>query len=233
MLIDDVSGEAVRIDAGLALGVGEHVDLAMRLLERLGDAERGEALAPGQHVGGVRLHRMPEPDTGVCVGGERLAGHVDERVVLRQRRHPRLPARNRPDQPARKIGDQRLVEIAGAPDIDRPFAVAEIEPFEAQALRGQGLADLLRTRLEHLQSVGVKGLHRGGRPAQRLAVGVAPRGLQRVCIGDGEHGGRRPDRDLERAVGARIRNPAGRSPRARPPTCRAPPRAPSAPSRRS
>ena len=41
------------------------------------------------------------------------------------------------------IGDQRLVEIAGAPNGKRPFPIAQIKTLQSQPLRGQRLADFL------------------------------------------------------------------------------------------
>ena len=49
-LLDDMAGEAVRVGVRGALGVGQHIDLAVRLLERLRDPELHEALAPCEHV---------------------------------------------------------------------------------------------------------------------------------------------------------------------------------------
>src|SRR5262249_6120119 len=113
VLLHDVAGKPVGIDASLALGVGENINLTMRLLEWLRDAQLREALPPGQHMARFRLHRMPEPDANI--GGleiEALSLLVGDAFGLRQPRDPALAELERPDQPPRHAFDQRLVKIA-------------------------------------------------------------------------------------------------------------------------
>jgi hypothetical protein len=50
VLADDVGGEAVGVGTRPPLGVGQQVDLAVGLLERLGDLVPLEELAPGEDV---------------------------------------------------------------------------------------------------------------------------------------------------------------------------------------
>src|SRR5262249_7615103 len=140
VLIDDVRGEAVGIGVRRAFRVGEHIDFAVRLLERLADVELGQALAPGQHLRGARLHRVPEPHARVLTdAGERSAGDIAGNAILPEPGQPLLVEPERPDQAAREVADEGLVEIARAPDRERPFALAEIEPLKPQALRGERL----------------------------------------------------------------------------------------------
>ena len=92
VLPQDVPGKAVGVDAGRALRVGHVVDLAMRLLEGLDDAERREPLAPGQHLRERPADRMPERDAGFG-SLDRFAVDVRERAVDEDGGAPRVARR--------------------------------------------------------------------------------------------------------------------------------------------
>ena len=61
-LVQKVGGKSVGINLGRSLGVGEDVDLAVGLLERLRDAKRLQKPAPRKDIAHVRVDRMPQPN---------------------------------------------------------------------------------------------------------------------------------------------------------------------------
>src|SRR5262249_36907086 len=65
VLLDQMSGEAIGISAGGALGLGQQINFAVRLLERLAYLVNLEPVAPGLHLGDVAVQRMPQPYTSV------------------------------------------------------------------------------------------------------------------------------------------------------------------------
>ncbi len=131
---------------------------------------------------------------------ELRAGRIEDAGGFREARDPAAFELEGPDQPAREGRDERLVEIAVAPDVQRPAAIVEIEAFETQALRLQGLADFLDLLLERFQRVGVAILHGRGRSAERLAARVVPIRFERAVFGDDELDVRGADCDIESAI---------------------------------
>jgi hypothetical protein len=60
-----VRGEAVGVEAGLLLGWGQQVHLAVGLFERLDQLVRQDVVSPGAHLLGCGMDRVPYPDAGV------------------------------------------------------------------------------------------------------------------------------------------------------------------------
>ena len=107
------------------------------------------------------------------------------------------------DQISRRANtrDERLFEIARSPHIERPLTIAEIEPFEAKALRLQRLADFLGLLLEQVQHLAVSVLHHGRRPAQRFARSIEPSCVSRLPSSVMmSFAAAVPNRDIQRAV---------------------------------
>ena len=67
VLPQDVSGKTVGIETSLALRVGYHVNLAVRLLERLSNVMLVEPGPPGHDIRDGRLERVPERDRRILV----------------------------------------------------------------------------------------------------------------------------------------------------------------------
>ena len=102
MLLHDVPGKAVRMVVRLPLGVGQDVDLAVRLLERLRDAEVRKPLPPGQHLAAsdcIGCQRRTRTSGAAEI--EARSALVEHAIRLRQPRDPALAEPERPDQPAR------------------------------------------------------------------------------------------------------------------------------------
>src|ERR1700722_5358926 len=135
VLFHEVAGEAGRDSARPRLGVGEHVDFAVRLLEGLGHAEFGKSAPPRDHVRRIRPHRMPKPHAlRAAVDVETRAGDIIKAVVPGYRGRPAIAGPERPDQPARKAAHKRILEVAPPPDIEGPCAIVEIKTLEPHAL---------------------------------------------------------------------------------------------------
>ncbi|MCY1186111.1 hypothetical protein D9M73_269480 [compost metagenome] len=60
VLTQNVRGEAVGVGRSAALGLGQQVDFPVRLLERLGDLQGFDALAPGEDLFQRSLDGVPE-----------------------------------------------------------------------------------------------------------------------------------------------------------------------------
>ena len=155
------------------LGVGEHVHLAERLLQRLAHGARDDQVAPCRDLGrrgpgGVpqahhaRLRQRAAPVECEQVGAVRHTGRNTGPV----RRGGGVV--EDPEQPARDRTGQRVVEVVAAPAGDLPRAVGRQQSLDAAALDGHGRLELLDPGL-HLGDEGVRRLG-GGFPR---AVGPA------------------------------------------------------------
>ena len=170
-LLDDMAGKAVRIDVRGALGVGENIDFAVRLLERLSDLElRRDAGARRAHapasdcIGCQSLTRaLPSRDRGACRPHRRCrpCPAVLRPNVLRSRTTRSAGAQSSRRAAPRDSGRARR----SAASCDRRDRSARDE-----ALRLQGLADLLDLLLERFQRVGVVVLHCAGGPLSGLPL---------------------------------------------------------------
>jgi hypothetical protein len=76
-----VRREAIGVRLGSPLGVGEQIDLAVRLLERLSDLVRLDPAPPREHVLDRPADRVPELHLAVVRHVERLIGYVDDAIT--------------------------------------------------------------------------------------------------------------------------------------------------------
>ncbi len=182
VLAQEVRGEPVGVRPGAELGIGERVDLAVGLLERLRDAVPFEPVLPGGDLGRLAVDGMPEGHLGALgdgpVGeGARLAvGEADGGAV------------HHPQQAAGEGADQGVVEVALAPLPVRPGAPGEELPVQPLGLRPEHLVDVLDGRLELFELLGVVAAHGRRHALDRLAGGAAP-GEHRLGAADLHEGG--------------------------------------------
>src|SRR4051812_6203211 len=101
MLPEDVPAESSRVVPRCPLGISQSIDLAMRLLERLGDPVSFQPELPGAGRIGSLMSRIEEPD-GLIQRVERqprIVG-IDARPVDPTANSRRFARRERPNQPS-------------------------------------------------------------------------------------------------------------------------------------
>src|SRR6185312_6378812 len=190
VLPEDVRGEAIRIGFGLTLGIGQDIDLAMRLLERLPDLALFKPAAPGEHLLGWRIERMPEGDPG-------SGGHVPQRLVvgieeLPLRSHSETCLRSlseTPDEAPCHDSDQGMIEVPLAPRRQVPGGRGYIKLIDSIALIGKQREDFLLDLPQSGKLLGVLGAHGCGNGLLNLAVAPEPAQLRLVRTGDEDLGG--------------------------------------------
>src|SRR5262249_995883 len=170
VLADDVRREAVRVGPRVALGVGEQVDLAMRLLERLGDLQLLEPPTPGDDLVDLAADGVPGGDLRRLAVRDSPAPGVGGLPVEEEGRR----AVDAPDQPAYDGADQRVVEIPLAPLGDRPGLPLQEHRVDAVALGRQHRLDVLERLLQLLELVLVVALDLRRDRLERLAAAVDP-----------------------------------------------------------
>ncbi len=117
MLPQNMGREAVGIDLSLALGVGEQVDLAVRLLERLPDLIVLEPCSPAEDVLNMITYGVPERDRRLLPELSKLAVvAADNPSPMPDAIDALVACRELPDQRSRDRSDQRMVTITLAPD---------------------------------------------------------------------------------------------------------------------
>ncbi len=186
MLAQDMCGKAVGVDVRAALGVGQNIDLAMCLLERLADLVPVEPVAPGGDVVDRMADGMPEFDGGAFAQSAlRLVIDIDELAVEPDSIGGGAVGLEVPDEAAGDHADERMVEIAGSPGAEGPALPRQEQAVDAFALSGQHLADVLDRGLKFLDVVGVLFLDGGRKRFEWLAVcGPGPAQLGVLPVGD-------------------------------------------------
>ncbi len=157
VLADDVRREPVRVGPGVALGVRQQVDLAMGLLERLGDLLVLENPPPRRDLVDAPAGGMPQADLGRLAVLDRGPFHVGGPPVDEEHRS----AVDAPEQSPRDRADQRVIEIALAPLLEGPGLLEQEHRIDPVALRRQHRLDVLERLLELLELVLVLRLHLG------------------------------------------------------------------------
>jgi hypothetical protein len=162
VLPQDVGGEPVGVVAGVTLRISQDVDLAVRLLERLHDLMFLQPPAPGED----RIHRpadrVPERHAGVARERQLTAVGTDKVTFVPDPVSRRPLGDERPDQPAGDGADERVVEVALAPDVDWPGLLRQEHRVQPLALGGKHRVHVLDRCLQFLELVRVLSFHGGG-----------------------------------------------------------------------
>src|ERR671916_712090 len=135
VLPDNVSRETVGVDPRGVLRVGEQVHLPVCLLERLADLQLCQPVPPPQHLRGRLVYGMPQLHAGRVVDpvqGVPVAPH-DPSIVEDARRCP-IAAAEPPDKAPRQRAEERMVQVALAPDGKRPALLLQVEALDPVAL---------------------------------------------------------------------------------------------------
>lgn len=177
VLLDEVRGHAVAVDAGIELGFGDEVDLAVGLLAGLLDLQLLEAESPLQDFGLGNENRVPETDAGGGGDAEQLvAGDVFPAVVAVEGGQAGAVDFEDPDELAGDDADEAVVEVIFLEGLVAPLAVFDIAAVDAVPLGGGVFLNLRDGILELLQPVAelLALLDEGGRGLLWGAVGLDP-----------------------------------------------------------
>ena len=116
MLPEYVSGEAIGVSFSAYFGIGDEVHLAVSLFEGLDYSQGFDLPTPGDHLIGGVADRVPKRNHRVRVDGNFVAGNI-LRFTINKRRGVAVDL---PDKPPRNCSDQRMIQIALTPHLNRP-----------------------------------------------------------------------------------------------------------------
>src|SRR5262249_39023651 len=115
VLLEDVGGEAVGVGAGAPLRVGQQIDLAVGLLERLDYFPPLQPVAPGEDLVCRPVDRVPEGNGRLALEAQGLAAGPDQFAAAPDPVDGLALRCEGPDQPAGDGADQGVVQVALAP----------------------------------------------------------------------------------------------------------------------
>ena len=178
LLLEHVPREAIGPRGSLIFRPGEPVDFAMGLLQGLLNLLRLEPVAPRSDSGGIAADRMPQSHGGTrAFCGYGLQIDIHELAIAPNACSRLIPLPQFPDQPPRQRADQRMVEVAFTPDVDRPCrtrGTLHKQTVDAVALCGQHLLDFSGGCFQFFQLLRIGGLDDDGHATPRLTFRVDP-----------------------------------------------------------
>ncbi|MNQ89479.1 hypothetical protein D3C85_1047870 [compost metagenome] len=146
----------------------------MGLLERLGDLQRFDALAPGEDLFQRAADRVPEAHLGVAGRADGVALEALQAVLAEHHGVLLAAFADHPDQPPRQGADQRMVKVALLPLAERPVLFQQEQAVQALGLGREHGADVLDRTLQLLELLLVVSLDLGRHRFLRRAVGAEP-----------------------------------------------------------